>query len=107
MNAEASPQTAPDAAPEIDPSITCASCQACCCKLEVLLMGEDDIPARLTTEDEWGGEVMRRLDDGWCVALDRDTLLCTIYERRPGVCRDYDMGGLDCIEERIRFFGRR
>lgn len=58
------------------------------------------MPRHLTHEDEWGGEVMRRLDDGWCVALDRDTLLCTIYARRPDVCREYEMGGLACIEER-------
>ena len=82
------------------PEITCANCRACCCQLEVMLMGEDSVPRHLTLEDEWGGEVMRRLEDGWCVALDRDTLLCTIYERRPDVCREYEMGGLACREER-------
>jgi len=82
------------------PGITCSNCRACCCQLEVILMGDDSVPRHLTHEDEWGGEVMRRLDDGWCVALDRDTLLCTIYARRPDVCREYEMGGLACIEER-------
>lgn len=43
---------------------------------------------------------MARLDDGWCAALDRDTMLCGIYERRPTVCRDYRVGGSDCIAER-------
>ncbi len=80
--------------------ITCDSCQACCCKLEVLLMGDDDVPRRFTAEDAWGGWVMRRLDDGWCAALDRDTLRCTIYARRPGLCRDFEMGGDACLEER-------
>ncbi len=82
------------------PAISCSNCRACCCQLEVILMGDDSVPRHLTHEDEWGGEVMRRLDDGWCVALDRDTMLCTIYERRPDVCREYEMGGLACIEER-------
>lgn len=82
------------------PELTCATCRACCCRLEVILMGDDKVPCRLTHEDEWGGEVMRRLDDGWCAALDRDTLLCTIYERRPDVCREYEMAGLACREER-------
>ncbi|NSL55478.1 YkgJ family cysteine cluster protein [Uliginosibacterium sp. IMCC34675] len=82
------------------PEITCATCRACCCQLEVILMGDDSVPRHLTHEDEWGGEVMRRLEDGWCVALNRDTLLCTIYERRPDVCREYEMGGLACREER-------
>ena len=83
-------------------AVTCANCQACCCRLEVLLMGDDDIPLRLTVEDRWGGWVMRRLGDGWCAALDRNTMSCTIYERRPGVCRGYPMGGSDCLVERSR-----
>jgi len=86
--------------PDCDPNISCARCDACCCRLEVLLMGDDDVPARLTAEDEWGGTVMRRLDDGWCVALDRNTMLCTIYGRRPDVCREFAMGGNACVEER-------
>jgi uncharacterized protein len=43
---------------------------------------------------------MARLADGWCAALDRDTLLCRIYERRPAICRDYELGGNDCLSER-------
>ena len=89
---------------DIDPAITCASCAAICCRLEVILMGDDDVPARFTAEDRWGGTVMARLDDGWCAALDRNTMLCTIYERRPDVCRDYAMGGSDCIVERRNHF---
>lgn len=84
--------------------ITCANCAACCCQLEVMLMGADDIPPRFTGEDAWGGSVMRRLDDGWCAALDRDTMRCTIYERRPGVCRDFAMGASECLTERRLYF---
>ena len=60
-------------------NISCANCAACCCRLEVMLMGADAVPNRFTAEDAWGGTVMRRLDDGWCAALDRDTMRCTIY----------------------------
>ena len=52
-------------------------------------MGEDDIPVQLTDTDAGGGTVMARLEDGWCAALDRKTMLCSIYERRPAVCRDF------------------
>jgi len=90
-----------------DAAISCATCEACCCRLEVMLMGEDEIPAHLTGEDRWGGWVMRRLDDGWCAALDRDTMRCTIYARRPTICRDYEMGYSECIGERSRFSTRR
>ncbi len=65
-------------------------------------MGDDEVPRYLTREDAWGGTVMRRLDDGWCAALDRETRLCTIYQRRPGVCRDYEMGIGDCLIEFVR-----
>lgn len=83
-----------------NPEITCSNCVACCCRLEVMLMGEDDIPAKYTVKDQWGGWVMLRLDDGWCAALDRDTMLCTIYARRPTICRDYQTGDSDCLEVR-------
>lgn len=63
-------------------------------------MGDDDIPPELTEQDQWGGWVMTRRDDGWCAALDRSTSLCTIYQRRPMICRDYQLGGFDCIQER-------
>ncbi len=63
-------------------------------------MGDDDVPEELTAQDEWGGWVMRRLADGWCVALDRATMLCTIYARRPGVCRTYEVGDSECLIER-------
>jgi Fe-S-cluster containining protein len=90
-------QSATDSGKET--AISCTSCEACCCRLEVILMGDDDVPMNLTAEDRWGGSVMRRLDDGWCVAVDRDTMRCTIYERRPGVCRDYTTGDSECISE--------
>jgi hypothetical protein len=85
------------------PGILCSNCKACCCRLEVMLMGEDErVPADLTTRDSWGGWVMRRLADGWCAALDRQTMRCTIYELRPLICRDYPAGGSDCVEQRAQ-----
>jgi uncharacterized protein len=82
------------------PTVSCSTCRANCCKLEVILMGDDDVPENLIHIDAWGGHVMARLADGWCAALDRRTMLCSIYERRPGVCREYEMGGGDCLIER-------
>lgn len=65
-------------------------------------MGEDRVPEEFTAVDRWGGQVMARLDDGWCAALDRGTMLCGIYDVRPGLCREYEMGGSDCQVERAR-----
>jgi Fe-S-cluster containining protein len=67
-----------------------------------MLMSEDDVPARYVMEDRWGARTMARLSDGWCAALDRATFLCRIYERRPTICRDYEVGGSDCLAERAK-----
>jgi Fe-S-cluster containining protein len=46
---------------------------------------------------------MMRLDDGWCAALDRETYMCSIYENRPWICREFEMGSYECIDERVKF----
>ncbi len=85
---------------EPEPAVTCSTCAACCCQLEVILLTDTGVPERYIDTDEWGGDVMARLDDGWCIALDRDTMLCGIYENRPWVCREFEMGSHECLEER-------
>ncbi|WP_083779911.1 YkgJ family cysteine cluster protein [Shewanella violacea] len=81
--------------------VTCSNCQACCCSSEVMILSETGVPDQHIYVDMHGNESMLRLDDGWCSALDRDTLMCSIYEYRPWICREFDMGGSDCIDERI------
>ena len=85
------------------PKITCTTCQACCCRLEVLLISDTGVPTEYIEKDKWGGEVMARLEDGWCVALDRETFLCTIYEVRPWVCSEFEMGSYECLSERKEY----
>lgn len=80
--------------------ITCDACQACCCQLPVLLLPGDDPPEHFIDSDEHGSPIMGKGDDGWCAALDRDTMRCTIYARRPWVCRAFDMAGDDCRDVR-------
>lgn len=91
----------------IDPAIQCSRCEATCCRLTVYVMSDDPTPAHLVDQDEHGMDVMRRLDDGWCTALDRQTMRCTIYALRPQVCRDFEMGGGDCrnVRENDRRLG--
>lgn len=83
-----------------DPTVTCSSCQACCCRLEVMIITDTGVPQHHIQVDEHGGETMRQLDDGLCSALDRDTMMCTIYNSRPWVCRVFEMGSYECIVER-------
>ena len=67
-----------------------------------MLVTDTGVPEHLVAFDRWGGMTMARLEDGWCAALDRDSLLCTIYERRPLICREFEMGGHECRVERAR-----
>lgn len=66
-------------------------------------MPQDRVPDELVAHDENGPDTMRRLDDGWCIALDRDTMRCGIYAQRPQVCRDFAMGGEYCLSERAKW----
>ncbi|WP_277964532.1 YkgJ family cysteine cluster protein [Pseudomonas sp. RIT-To-2] len=86
--------------PAIDPTVTCDTCAAKCCRLEVMLITDTGVPERFIATDDWGSQTMARLDDGWCAALDRRTMSCSIYRQRPLICREFDMGGSDCLEER-------
>lgn len=80
--------------------ITCSTCKANCCQLEVMLITDTGVPEKFIAEDKWGSLTMARLDDGWCAALDRSTMMCSIYELRPWICREFEMGGYECLAER-------
>ena len=84
--------------------ISCTTCKALCCKLEVRLIddSDDQVPGELTeiTEDYYS--IMKQGPDGWCVALDRQTFRCTIYNKRPYLCREYAVGDYDCLNERVK-----
>ena len=43
-----------------------------------------------------GRRCLEQRGDGACVALDPVTRLCTIYENRPSVCREFERGGELC-----------
>jgi Fe-S-cluster containining protein len=81
--------------------VSCANCEAACCRLQVLLIGDNDVPSQMSERSSWGGEVMQRRDDGWCTALDRSTMRCTIYPQRPQICRDFELGSSECLDERV------
>ena len=83
-----------------DIRIDCGSCDAACCRLQVLLIDDNEVAERLVEWSDWGGQVMRRLADGWCAGVDRGSFRCTIYAQRPQVCRDFETGSRECIAER-------
>lgn len=93
--------TASASSPGIDPSVSCDACEAVCCRLTVVLLpGDERVPEQFVAADERGMRVMAHGEDGWCAALDLDTMRCSIYELRPGICRKFTMGSEFCRSER-------
>ncbi|GAD80337.1 YkgJ family cysteine cluster protein [Vibrio ezurae] len=82
-----------------EPEVACSTCRASCCRLEVMIITDTGVPEEHIATDKWGGETMLRLEDGWCSAVDRDTMLCTIYENRPWICREFEMASYECRNE--------
>ena len=57
----------------------------------VELRDGDSVPDFLIVERE-GSRCLDQHSDGACVALDPTTRLCTIYDRRPRTCREFNRG---------------
>lgn len=90
--------------PATDDLPPCAGCGKCCHLLVELMPGVDDgVPEEWVVEHA-GVRCMDQQGDGACAALDPLTQLCTIYELRPQVCRDFARG--DSLCRRI-VFGKR
>lgn len=83
--------------------VTCAGCKACCCRLDAMLFDDPAVPENLIEINAQGGMSMAQLADGWCAALDRKTMLCTIYELRPWICREFVMGESECLDARADY----
>ncbi|KRE97811.1 hypothetical protein ASG87_14895 [Frateuria sp. Soil773] len=85
--------------------VRCSDCEAVCCRLTVVLMPEDRVPAWLIQHDDHGPDTLAKGADGWCAAVDPNTFRCTIYDQRPAICRKYAMGSPGCRDERKKWFG--
>ncbi|MEO7599734.1 MAG: YkgJ family cysteine cluster protein [Opitutus sp.] len=79
----------------------CAGCGTCC-RLLVELQPGDAVPEEFVVEHS-GLRCMDQDGDGTCVALDRVTKLCTIYEQRPAVCRIFARGSGLCRSVLTRY----
>lgn len=88
------PSPLPEPAPPADVP-DCAGCGACC-HLVVELRAGDSVPADLVVE-HGGARCLDQRSDGACVALDPVTRLCSIYDRRPQTCRDFQRGTPLCL----------
>ena len=81
--------------------LSCEGCGACCESQGTppfSWLGDDRPPAHLVWDIE---EHMYRWDDGEpCLWFDAMTKKCRHYEHRPNTCREFPVGGKDCVRMR-------
>ena len=86
----------------------CEGCGAACCrgyftssptKIISLRFGEA-VPDSMTQWDESHVYKIMKIDAGVCIALDKETNRCNIYENRPFVCRDVNPNSMLCQTSR-------
>ena len=102
------------------PIVNGASCEGCgaCCQfvghpMFLRLVGADlhvdphydDLPEELKSELDDYTEGLTANDWGTpCIWLDGSTKLCRHYEHRPEMCREFELGGDDCLRIREAAF---
>jgi Fe-S-cluster containining protein len=86
--------------PIVDVPNTCEGCGACCIGLRVNAEG-GEVPEDMVVRDEKTGTpyMKRRESDDACVALDPETLKCTIYPQRGRVCREFNAENSMCYDQ--------
>lgn len=95
--------------------LDCRACGVCCFStLDRYLRVSGDDYERLGDDADAavrfiGNRAYMRIVDGNCVALRIDRsegFLCSVYDRRPQICRDLERGSPQCAGERAEKSGR-
>lgn len=91
------------ACPAFTRLLDCLSCGACCREAyHAVEVSRRDPYRRLHPVVEAEGRLLvPRTPENWCSHLGRD-LRCAVYADRPKTCRDFEKGGLNCVEARRR-----
>jgi uncharacterized protein len=93
-----------------DEPLPCIECGACCFStLPTSIRVTGDDYARLGEAAEGlvhfiGNRAFMRLTEGHCAALRIDPagrFTCSVYEARPGLCRELERGSPQCAGERF------
>lgn len=87
------------------PVIDCAGCGVCCTYMRTppFIVNEiDRIPENLQREvlKAVYEPLTVRPDDSPCLWFDRITRQCKHYDLRPAICREFEVGGTDCLRVR-------
>ena len=95
----------------LDVDYDCQSCGACCIEAgAVILDAEDDVPAPLV---QHVANLRCMVIEGTsfrCAALLGTigrAVGCSIYDRRPGVCRSFEAGSDECLSARDAMMRKR
>lgn len=68
---------------EVSKGDICKDCPTPCCRSVIVVLPPCE--RVVLKQDEYGGLKMK--DDGWCHYFDREKRICSIYEKRPIMCR--------------------
>lgn len=75
-------------------------CRTFCCRLLVRLEEDEREPG---VNGAVAKGFVDKAPDGLCIHLDRATHRCSIWDRRPRVCREYDCNHDYLLQAAIRF----
>jgi uncharacterized protein len=87
----------------------CVACGACCFFDDpryILVFEEDEtrLGGQADLLTHWvGSRRFMRIEDGHCAALRVEAhgaYVCSVYENRPRLCREFERGSLQCTRER-------
>lgn len=88
----------------IDPSVSCDDCGVCCLHLRTPPFLDYEIPhvpVELMAEVDAENALHQTYDpDGPCIWFDVSLKRCKHHEHKPDVCRDFLVGGEDCLNLR-------
>ena len=88
-------------------ALDCNTCAACCREAyHVVELAPRDpfvkrYPSRVVRDE---GRLVLPRPDGRCVCLEPagDGFSCTVYPDRPRSCADFEVGGRNCVDARVR-----
>jgi Fe-S-cluster containining protein len=89
-----------------DVSSICQSCGACCSNNWNVYFpkNDNDIPTEMSEQTSLLGLSKMKSINGRCCALDGEVgkkVTCTIYDKRPQICKSFEYGSQDCLKIKI------
>lgn len=89
-----------------DVSLICQSCGVCCSNGWNIHFPKEDnnIPKELTEESDLLYLNKMKSINGRCCALEGEVgkkVICTIYDKRPQICRAFEYGSEACLKIKI------